>query len=63
MHASLCGMITRFGPLSQRSLGAIHFCGTDGAGGVSEFATALTSGRAAAAKAIASLDATARRRA
>jgi hypothetical protein len=63
MHASLCGMITRYGPLSQRPLGAILFSGTDGAGGVSEFATALTSGRAAAAKAIASLDAAARRRA
>lgn len=63
MHASMCGMLTRWGPLSQRSLGAIHFSGTDGAGGVSEFATALSSGRAAAAKAIASLDAAARRRA
>jgi hypothetical protein len=63
MHASMCGMLTRYGPLSQRSLGAIHFSGTDGAGGVSEFATALSSGRAAAAKAIASLDAAARRRA
>jgi monoamine oxidase len=63
MHASMCGMITRFGPLSQRSLGAIHFSGTDGAGGVSEFATALSSGRAAAAKAIASLDRAAAHRA
>jgi hypothetical protein len=62
MHASMCGMITHYGPLSQRSLGAIHFSGTDGAGGVSEFATALSSGRAAAAMAIVSLDAGARRR-
>jgi monoamine oxidase len=63
MHASMCGMITRTGPLSRRSLGAIHFAGTDGMGGVSEFATALESGREAAALAVASLDAGARRRA
>jgi hypothetical protein len=63
MHASMCGMITRLGPVSRRSLGAIHFAGTDGMGGVSEFATALESGRGAAKLAIASLDAVARRRA
>ena len=63
MHASMCGMITRTGPQSRQSLGAIHFAGTDGVGGVSELATALESGRAAAALAIASLDTGARRRA
>jgi monoamine oxidase len=63
MHASMMGMITRTAPLSRRSLGAIHFAGTDGVGGASEFATAYESGRDAAARAIASLDAGARRRA
>jgi hypothetical protein len=63
MHASMMGMITRNGPLSRRSLGAIHFAGTDGMVGVSEFATALQSGREAAANAVATLDAIARRRA
>ena len=62
MHASMMGMITRTGPLSRRSLGAIHFAGTDGVGGVSEFATALESGRDAAGRAIASLDEAARGR-
>ena len=62
MHASMVGMITRTGPLSRRSLGAIHFAGTDGVGGVSELATALESGREAAGRAIASLDAASRRR-
>ncbi|HZN04593.1 MAG TPA: FAD-dependent oxidoreductase [Candidatus Polarisedimenticolia bacterium] len=61
MHASMCGMITRTGPLSRQSLGAIHFAGTDGVGGVSEFAAALESGREAAGRAIASLDAATRR--
>jgi phytoene dehydrogenase-like protein len=63
MHASMMGMITRNGPRSRRSLGAVHFAGTDGIGGVSEFATALQSGREAAANAVATLDAVARRRA
>lgn len=63
MHASMVGMITRTGPRSRQSLGAIHFAGTDGVGGVSEFAAALQSGREAAGRAIASLDAAARRRA
>ncbi|HYV86060.1 MAG TPA: FAD-dependent oxidoreductase [Patescibacteria group bacterium] len=62
MHFSAPGMITRWGPASRRSLGAIHFAGTDGIGDVSEFSTALQSGRDAAGKAIASLDARARRR-
>jgi hypothetical protein len=62
MHASMCGMITRLGPLSCRSLHAVHFAGTDGVGGVSEFAAALASGREAAGRAIASLDDAARRR-
>jgi hypothetical protein len=55
-------MITRWGPASRRSFGAIHFAGTDGMGDVSELSTALQSGRDAAKKAIASLDARARRR-
>jgi hypothetical protein len=63
MHFSAQGMITRWGPASRRSLGAIHFAGTDGMGDVSELSTALQSGRDAAQKAIASLDARARRRA
>jgi hypothetical protein len=63
MHASMMGMITRTGPRSRRSLGPIHFAGTDGIGGVSELATALQSGREAAGRALISLDASARRRA
>jgi hypothetical protein len=62
MHASMRGMITRTGPMSRRSLHAVHFAGTDGVGGVSEFAAALASGREAAGRAIASLDDSARRR-
>jgi len=62
MHFSAQGMITRWGPASRRSLGAIHFAGTDGMGDVSELSTALQSGRDAARRAIASLDARARRR-
>jgi monoamine oxidase len=63
MHFSAQGMITRWGPASRRSLGAIHFAGTDGIGDVSELSSALQSGHDAARKAIASLDAQARRRA
>jgi flavin-dependent amine oxidoreductase len=63
MHASMMGMITRTGPRSRRSLGPIHFAGTDGIGGVSELATALQSGREAAGHALISLDQSARRRA
>jgi len=62
MHLSTCGMITRIGPAARRSLGAIHFAGTDGIGNVSDLATALESGRAAAKLARASIDAAARRR-
>ena len=61
MFMATCGMLTRTAPLAARSLGAIHFAGTDGVGGVSEYAEALASGRAAARKAIASLDAAAHR--
>jgi phytoene dehydrogenase-like protein len=63
MHFSAQGMITRWGPASRRSFGAIHFAGTDGMGDVSELSTALQSGREAAERAIASLDARARHRA
>lgn len=62
MHLSMCGMITRWGPLSSRSLGPIHFAGTDGIGQVADLATSLQSARAAARAAIASLDAAARAR-
>jgi hypothetical protein len=62
MHVSTLGMLTRWGPLSRRSLGPIHFAGTDGRGAVSDLADALSSGREAAAAALASLDAAARRR-
>lgn len=62
MHLSTCGMITRIGPIARRSLGAIHFAGTDGIGNVSDLASALESGRAAARLARASLDVMARRR-
>jgi protoporphyrinogen oxidase len=63
MYLSTCGMLTRIAPLARRPLGAILFAGTDGAGGVSEYATALSSGREAARQALALLDAAARRRA
>ena len=62
MHLSACGMITRWGPRASRSLGAIHFAGTDGVGAVSDMATSLSSARVAARAAIASLDAAARAR-
>ncbi|HZM68965.1 MAG TPA: FAD-dependent oxidoreductase [Candidatus Cryosericum sp.] len=62
MYLSTCGMLTRTAPLARRSLGAVHFAGTDGVGGVSEYATALSSGREAAGLALAALDAAARRR-
>jgi len=63
MYMSTCGMLTRRAPLARRPLGPIHFAGTDGVGGVSEYATALSSGREAARQALASLGAAARRRA
>jgi monoamine oxidase len=63
MHFSTCGMITRWGPRSRQSLGAIHFACTDGVGDVSDLSTALSSGRQAARLALTSLDAAARRRA
>src|SRR5258705_11208213 len=63
MHFSAPGMITRWGPASRRSLGAIHFAGTDGMGDVSELSTALHTGRDPAGKAIASLTGRARGRA
>ncbi len=62
MHMSTCGLITRWGPLARRSLGPIHFAGTDGLGDVSDFAGALSTGREAARAARASLDAAAARR-
>ena len=62
MHISSCGMITRWGPRASRSLGGIHFAGTDGVGGVSDMATSLQSARVAARAAIASLDAASRAR-
>jgi hypothetical protein len=62
MHISSCGMITRWGPRASRSLGTIHFAGTDGVGAVSDMATSLQSARVAARAAIASLDAAARAR-
>jgi monoamine oxidase len=62
MHASICGLITKWGPLARRSFGPIHFAGSDGLGQVSELAGALQTGREAAATARDSLDAAARRR-
>jgi len=62
MHISSCGMITKWGPRASRSLGAIHFAGTDGVGEVADMATSLRSARTAARAAIASLDAAARAR-
>ena len=62
MHLSMCGMITKWGPLASRSLGPIHFAGTDGIGQVADLATSLQSARAAARAAVASLDAAAHRR-
>jgi protoporphyrinogen oxidase len=62
MYLSTCGMLTRRAPLASRPFGPIHFAGTDGVGGVSEYATALSSGQEAARQALASLDAAARRR-
>jgi hypothetical protein len=54
-------MITKWGPRGSRSLGAIHFTGTDGVGAVADMATSLQSARVAARAAIASLEAAARR--
>lgn len=62
MHLSSCGMITKWGPRASRSLGAIHFAGTDGVGAVSDLATALQSARVAARASLDSLDAAARGR-
>jgi hypothetical protein len=62
MHLATTGMITKWGPLARRSLGPIHFAGTDGLGGVSDLAGALSTGRAAGRAAIASLAAAARAR-
>jgi monoamine oxidase len=62
MHMSTCGLITKWGPLARRSLGPIHFAGTDGLGDVSDFAGALATGREAARAARASLEAAATRR-
>jgi hypothetical protein len=62
MHMSTIGMVTKWGPLSRRSFGAVHFAGTDAQSEVSDLAAALSSGRDAAAAALASLDAAARRR-
>ena len=62
MFMALCGLMTRWGPVSCRPVGPIHFAGTDGKGGVSDFSEALQTGREAAAAARASLDAAARSR-
>ena len=62
MHLATCGLVTKWGPLARRSLGPIHFAGTDGLGEVSDFAGALSTGRQAAILARASVDAAARRR-
>ncbi len=62
MYLATCGMITRWAPLARRSLGPIHFAGTDSLGEVSDFAGALATGRKAAVAALASLDESARRR-
>jgi monoamine oxidase len=62
MFMGLCGLMTRWGPVSCRPHGPIHFAGSDGAGGVSDLSEAIATGRAAAAMARASLDAAARAR-